>query len=1082
MRTIIVPVALIILSILSTIAYAACPSGMVGYWPLNETSGTTAADVIGGSTGTLTNGPVWNASGVSGGSLMLDGTDDYVVSQNNVGITGTASRTATFWFKPADAQGRQDLFGWGASGTGNRFSLIFDFASCPDEGLFFSGYAADACGSGGTVGRNIWTFAAVTYDGTTVKVYINGAPTPDITYTYALTTQDSPVNIGKNVGDGTYFKGDIDEFAVYNSALSASELSALYAKGQYHHVNYCEALPSPAMAFVSPTPANGATTTNTSILVKSNLTSATMKDFIWGWNGTNYTIHNDSLLVMYNFDDYTRLNETSSYHRLTACGSGGCPTYTSSGAVGGAYYFSGADDSLIVAYTTGVNPRSAISYSLWIKPSVGGGNVFGKGSCITPANQAFGTHLSGPGLFGVQVDSAGFNDYLLYSPSSIVDGTWKHIVATYDSTLGSNQVKMYINGELVAQAGSGGGLLQAAPIDFRIGDTNDCAGSFQGYIDEPRIWDRALSAAEAREQYRSSLNKYAVDTWQFSSNQSGLAVGTYTYQTSANTTSGAVQTGQRTLTVTALCGNGIVQQGEQCDDGNTADGDCCSSTCQSEAPAGMVSYWRLNDATGTTAADVIGGNTGTLTNGPVWTTGKIGNALSFDGVDDYARFSDNPDITNAATLSMWIYPRTFGNYNAVVGAWDYSASKRKILMEFVSGQLRFYVSSDGSQMTYRNAGVAVNLNEWTHISGVYSGEGILDIYVNGVLSNNNLVSTIPSSLYPGVVSFGIGADNFLTSSAEFFDGSIDEVAMYNRALTAGEAAALYYGSGNLSASYCAIAPAATGFDAGSTDLGAVADLTNVTNLTLVKSGAGRVRWPGNANVVGANLSQNVLIGRKFISVDSAGLDASLNASALITLDGIDCATFDRNLLSYREGAFSSAGQIAGTTCPLDVCTDVVCTGTQLNFTVSHFTGYAYGNNASLIANDTTESLTVYASQAVEFFGHYVNSTSGEPITSSVGQCNVTIPDLSVSNVAMTYDAPNGRWKRTQAGGFPAAGVYSFTVNCTSTLFNDLNAADTTTITAGSPGLTTDVPEFGTWALLAALGLVVAGVASVRRKA
>jgi len=52
-------------------------------------------------------------------------------------------------------------------------------------------------------------------------------------------------------------------------------------------------------------------------------------------------------------------------------------------------------------------------------------------------------------------------------------------------------------------------------------------------------------------------------------------------------------------------------------------------------PVGLISYWKFNDADGTTAADAVGTHHGTLVNGPEWTAGQVGGALRFDGLDDY---------------------------------------------------------------------------------------------------------------------------------------------------------------------------------------------------------------------------------------------------------------------------------------------------------------------------------------------------------------------------------------------------------------------------------------------------------------
>jgi hypothetical protein len=79
------------------------------------------------------------------------------------------------------------------------------------------------------------------------------------------------------------------------------------------------------------------------------------------------------------------------------------------------------------------------------------------------------------------------------------------------------------------------------------------------------------------------------------------------------------------------------------------------------ADPSLVGHWKFDEGTGTTAFDSSGnGNDGTLINGPIWTTGVIGQALEFDGTDDYVDVGTGPAITGAAqrTVSMWINPDT----------------------------------------------------------------------------------------------------------------------------------------------------------------------------------------------------------------------------------------------------------------------------------------------------------------------------------------------------------------------------------------------------------------------------------------
>ena len=70
----------------------------------------------------------------------------------------------------------------------------------------------------------------------------------------------------------------------------------------------------------------------------------------------------------------------------------------------------------------------------------------------------------------------------------------------------------------------------------------------------------------------------------------------------------------------------------------------------------LVGYWTFDEGTGATSTDASGkGNNGSLVNGPAWTTGKINNALSFNGTNNYVNSGDFTSLTGAITVSTWIY-------------------------------------------------------------------------------------------------------------------------------------------------------------------------------------------------------------------------------------------------------------------------------------------------------------------------------------------------------------------------------------------------------------------------------------------
>jgi hypothetical protein len=181
------------------------------------------------------------------------------------------------------------------------------------------------------------------------------------------------------------------------------------------------------------------------------------------------------------------------------------------------------------------------------------------------------------------------------------------------------------------------------------------------------------------------------------------------------------------------------------------------------------------------------GITGTL-QGATWTTaGRYGNALNFNGSSGYVDLG-NPallQITGSMTWSAWVKaaanPADDGNIIAksdFVSGWQFKTSPD-------TGPHTFGISVAGGSNAFaqRYSTTVRLLNVWYHVAGVYDAAArTLTIYVNGLLDNGVLRGTIPASQVNSAVNVNIGRrqDGFN------FNGVIDEVRIYNRALTAGE--------------------------------------------------------------------------------------------------------------------------------------------------------------------------------------------------------------------------------------------------------------------------------------------------------
>ncbi|MFC1756463.1 LamG domain-containing protein, partial [Patescibacteria group bacterium] len=169
--------------------------------------------------------------------------------------------------------------------------------------------------------------------------------------------------------------------------------------------------------------------------------------------------------------------------------------------------------------------------------------------------------------------------------------------------------------------------------------------------------------------------------------------------------------------------------------------------------------------------------------------GKTGQALNFNGTDEYINVSDdtNLNITGNITVSTWFKADSIANWESLVGKIDGTDNwNRGYLIYYNTGNLNFYVTQFGAN----NASKAfTNDNEWHHVVGVYDGTNVR-IFVDNVEGTADPYTG--SINMTGTVDFRIGCSSQGSSTpAYFFDGSLDEVRVYNRALTDDEINQLY---------------------------------------------------------------------------------------------------------------------------------------------------------------------------------------------------------------------------------------------------------------------------------------------------
>ena len=321
--------------------------------------------------------------------------------------------------------------------------------------------------------------------------------------------------------------------------------------------------------------------------------------------------------------------------------------------------------------------------------------------------------------------------------------TWFHAAAVYDGI----DMILYLDGIEIGRTFKTGTINVDNTVPVWIGANPGGTEYLNGSMDDVRIYSTALSAQDILDLYN----------W------------------------------------TADCGNGVIDFGETCDDNNTISGDGCSSTCQIES-GGLVAHYEFEEGNGTTTGDSsLNNNLGTLFNGTSFTTGYYGGGLNFDGVDDFVEIPLDPslDITEEITLSAWVNPSATGQSQATrfISKRTTPGGSDVYAIGFWTSSLNpFFRITSGDIETNRIATNTIPLNTWSHIIGTYDGT-TMRLYINGVedtsVSKTGLIDLSTIEVHLG--------DRKGEALNRRFNGTMDDVRIYNIALNATEVMDLYIG-------------------------------------------------------------------------------------------------------------------------------------------------------------------------------------------------------------------------------------------------------------------------------------------------
>jgi hypothetical protein len=539
-----------------------------------------------GNNGTANGDAIPVVGGKYDGAYTFDGNGDYVQATPTGLPSGSNSRTIMAWIKATNTDSVRVPFAYGNSGASQGGAFGFYINS--DETLHFWGMGSADFPTGAVVTTNDWQHVAVTYDGSNVKVYLDAVQVGPTT-SRTLNTGNSGLFIGSdgNIDPASYhYSGLIDEVMVWNRELSSDEIYQQFASnlnkintdswelyvnqsknstmgldfGDYTYqvfaendglelgsseersisiVDYIDMV-LPILNYESPTFENNFNYTKTYFGVNVSIIEDNLDELIYNFDGQNYSYYNDSLVFMSNFNNNSVLGDTTT-NALDISGNENNVTLsnsdmiTSNGKYDGGLFFDGVNDYGEISHSSSLNFNNKFSISFWLKmtpPSEDGQIIIGKASSTTNYEGDWWVKTHSINQVDFQIRDSSSSIHTVSVPA-IMDGTWHHIVETYD---GTNQI-VYVDGEL-GNSGSWSGTIFNANQSIYIGKsfsaTSDGDIWFDGSIDELKIWNKSISSLQAYQEYISNFKKVNDSEWTFFINQSkssseSLDEGSYSY-------------------------------------------------------------------------------------------------------------------------------------------------------------------------------------------------------------------------------------------------------------------------------------------------------------------------------------------------------------------------------------------------------------------------------------------------------------------------------------------------------------------------------------------------------------------------
>ncbi|MCH8519149.1 MAG: LamG domain-containing protein [Nanoarchaeota archaeon] len=275
---------------------------------------------------------------------------------------------------------------------------------------------------------------------------------------------------------------------------------------------------------------------NSNVSITLNISSFKFTDFIFSWNLEEEIYYSENLVLMLNLNNNSQINENSSNVVDSSLYSNngflvGDAVFSNFSRFGGnSVYFDGTNDWIEIPDDESLDDMTQFTFEAWVF------REFSDTQARGIASKRIGTGTNGRSWSIFSFTNGHINFDVIgdrhNSGVSLPQNQWVHLTVTFDGTAPSSQRKrFYYNGQLVATtASSQTSIPRNSNSDLTIGTLNKNYGqAWQGYIDEVRIWDIALSESEIQNRFNSNFEQINSSSFKFQTQKNQLQTGVFFY-------------------------------------------------------------------------------------------------------------------------------------------------------------------------------------------------------------------------------------------------------------------------------------------------------------------------------------------------------------------------------------------------------------------------------------------------------------------------------------------------------------------------------------------------------------------------